>query len=174
MKTIRAIIIAAFLVAALPHLSFAVPQEGQPAIDFNLPDINDSAKLYSLKDFRGKVILLNIWASWCTGCQAEMPEFLNTMEEYKGKNFQIVAISVDNSKDKAVNYLKALEEKNHKKINFTVLYDKDKSVTKDYKPRGMPASYLIDKNGRLVKVFLGSFTTDNIGMLRAAIKDALK
>lgn len=174
MKTIRAIIIAAFLVAALPHLSFAVPQEGQPAIDFNLPDINDSAKLYSLKDFRGKVILLNIWASWCTGCQAEMPEFLNTMEEYKGKNFQIVAISVDNSKDKAVNYLKALEEKNRKKINFTVLYDKDKSVTKDYKPRGMPASYLIDKNGRLVKVFLGSFTTDNIGLLRAAIKDALK
>lgn len=174
MKLLKAILLAAFVIVTYPHLSFAIPQEGQPAIDFNLPDINDSARLYSLRDFRGKVILLNIWASWCTGCQAEMPEFLNTADEYKGKNFQIVAVSVDNSKEKAINYLKALEEKSHKKVNFTVLYDKDKSITKDYKPRGMPASYLIDKNGKLAKVFLGSFTKDNIETLRSAIRDALK
>lgn len=166
---------ALMAVLILAKASSAVPMEGQPALDFNLPELNDSGRTYSLKDFKGKVVLLNIWASWCTGCQAEMPEFLDMQEKYKKKPFVIVAASVDSNKNKAVDYLKGLEERTRKKVNFTVLYDKDQAIAKkDYKPRGMPASYLIDKNGTLKRIFLGSFTAANIDTLSSAIEEALK
>lgn len=174
MQLLKKIILTMVFILMQANLSIAVPQEGHAAIDFRLPDITDSAKTYSLKDLRGKVVLLNIWASWCTGCKVEMPEFINLMEEFKGKNFQIVAISVDNDKNKAVNFLKGLEVKSHERINFTVLYDGDKSVAKEYKPMGMPMSYLIDRNGNLTKVFFGSFNKENIYTLKAAVKEALK
>lgn len=174
MQLLKTVILTMVFILMQANLSIAVPQEGHAAIDFKLPDINNSAKIYSLKDLRGKVVLLNIWASWCTGCKVEMPEFVNLMEEFKGKNFQIVAISVDNDKNRAVNFLKGLEEKSRGKINFTVLYDGDKSVTKEYKPLGMPMSYLIDRNGNLTKVFFGSFNKENIYALKAAVKEALK
>lgn len=174
MKALRAVILTAVIILMQAYPCFAVLQEGQPAIDFKLPSIYDSAKVYSLRDLRGKVVLMNIWASWCTSCKMEMPEFVNLMEEFKGKNFQIVAINVDNDKNRAVNFLKGLEGKSHERINFTVLYDNDKSVAKEYKPLGMPMSYLIDKNGNLTKVFFGSFNKENIYTLKAAVKEALK
>lgn len=175
MKLIRAAILSLLAILIMANASSAVPMEGQPALDFNLPELNDSGKTYSLKDYKGKVVLLNIWASWCTGCQAEMPEFLEIQEKYKKRPFLIVAVSVDSNKTKAVDYLKGLEEKTREKVNFTVLYDKDQAIAKkEYKPRGMPASYLIDKNGTLKRIFLGSFTAANIDSLTSAIEEALK
>lgn len=175
MRLLRTSLLTLIALLIMANASSAVPMEGQPALDFNLPELNDSGKTYSLKDYKGKVVLLNIWASWCTGCQAEMPEFLEIQEKYKKKPFLIVAVSVDSNKTKAVDYLKGLEEKTRKKINFTVLYDKDQAIAKkEYKPRGMPASYLLDKNGTLKKIFLGSFTAANINALTSAIEEALK
>lgn len=174
MKIAKSLFLTIIVVLIIPNISFPIVQESQQAIDFNLPDIYDNGKTYSLKDFKGKVILLNIWASWCTGCQAEMPELLNLQDEYKAKGLSIVAVSVDSSKDKAVEFLKKLEEKNKMKINFIVPYDKEKAITKDYKPRGMPASYLIDKNGKLAKIFLGSFTSSNMSVLKSAIEETIR
>lgn len=175
MRLLRRSLLTLIAILILVNAAAAVPMEGQPALDFNLPDLSDSGKSYSLKDFRGKVILLNLWASWCTGCQAEMPEFLDIQDKYKKKPFLIVAVSVDSNKAKAIDYLKGLEEKAKKKVNFTVLYDKDQAIAKkEYKPRGMPASYLIDKNGVLKRIFLGSFTAANIDSLTSAIEEALK
>lgn len=174
MKAVKYLFIVLVVILILPVISPAMVQEGQQAIDFSLPDIYDNARNRSLKDFRGKVVLLNIWASWCTGCQAEMPEFMDIQKEYAGKGFIIVAVNVDNNKEKAVEFIKKLEEKTRKKLEFVIPYDKEKSVAKEYKPRGMPASYLIDKSGRLSRVFLGSFTEANINILKTAIDGALK
>ncbi|MBF0516881.1 MAG: TlpA family protein disulfide reductase [Nitrospirae bacterium] len=162
------------VLSMMPLAANAIPMEGQQAVEFSLPDIYDSSKTLSLKDFKGKVVLLNIWASWCDGCKAEMPEFINLLAEFKDKQFTIVAISVDNSKDKAVDFLAALERSVKNKVNFTVLYDKDKTTAKDYKPRGMPASYLLDKNGKIVRIFMGSFNASNIATLKTAIEEALR
>ncbi len=162
-----------YLFVFLTAFVFAVPKMGSPAPDFQLPDL-EGAKTYSLADFKGKVILLNFWASWCTGCKAEMPEFINLQEEYKDKGFLIVAVNVDRSSEKAKKFLKELEELTGKKINFLVLHDGKKKVIKKYKPIGMPSSYLIDKNGVLVKYFPSSFTEKNIGVLKNAIEEVLK
>lgn len=174
MKAVHIFFLSLIIALAMPGFSSAMVQEGQQAIDFSLPDVNDGSRNYSLKDFRGKVVLLNIWASWCTGCQAEMPEFIDIQREYAGKGFIIVAVNVDNNREKAAEFIKNLEEKTRKKAGFIIPYDKEKSLAKEYKPRGMPASYLIDKNGKLFRIFLGSFTSANINTLKTAIEGALK
>ncbi|QWR76222.1 TlpA family protein disulfide reductase [Candidatus Magnetomonas plexicatena] len=173
-KFLKISLIAMMLTVFTAAFAFAIPMEGQPAIDFKLPEFFDTTKVYSLSDFTGKVILLNIWASWCTGCQAEMPEFMALADDFKDKGFVIVAVSVDNDAAKAVDFLKDLEAKTGKNLNFTTLYDKDKKIAKDYKPRGMPSSYLIDKTGKIKNIFPGSFSASNIGALKAAIVELLK
>ena len=157
----------------LSSLALGIPRSGSPAPEFNLPEI-EGGKNYRLSDFRGKVILLNFWASWCTGCRAEMPEFIKLQEEYGGENFVIVAVSVDSSPHKAVNFLKELEKETGRKVNFLVLYDSGKEVVKKYRPIGMPSSYLIDREGKLIRYFPSSFTEENIHILREAIKEAIR
>ncbi len=157
----------------LVGLAFAVPKAGTPAPDFSLPGL-DGGKTYSLDDFKGKVVLLNFWASWCTGCKAEMPEFIKLQEEYRDRGFLIVAVNVDRSPEKAEKFLKGLEELTGKEVNFLVLHDGKKEVIKRYRPIGMPSSYLIDKDGVLVKYFPSSFTEDNIGVLKGAIEEVLR
>ncbi len=161
-----------FLVAFLGVLSLAiaVPRLGSPAPDFKLPDLH-MTKEYSLEDFKGKVILLNFWASWCTGCKAEMPEFVKLQEKYGDKGFLIVAVNIDRDPMKA---RKFIEENLGDKLNFLILYDGKKKVIKAYKPIGMPSSYLIDRKGNLVKYFPSSFTEDNVHILEKAIEEALR
>ena len=157
----------------LSSFALGVPRVGSPVPDFNLPELK-GGKSYKLSDFRGKVILLNFWASWCTGCRAEMPEFIKIQREYGGDNFTIVAVSVDNSPDKAMDFLRELEEETGSNINFIVLYDNGKKVIRKYKPIGMPSSYLIDREGKLIKYFPSSFTEENIHILKRAIEEAVK
>ncbi len=152
---------------------FAVPKMNSPAPDFSLPDL-EGTKTYSLVDFKGKVILLNFWASWCTGCKAEMPEFVKLQEEYADKGFLIVAVNVDRDPSKAKDFLKELEEATGSKVNFLVLYDGKKKVIKRYRPIGMPSSYLINREGVLVKYFPSSFTEENIQTLKNAIEEVLR
>jgi len=152
---------------------FAIPKLNAPAPDFELPAL-DGTKTYSLEDFKGKVVLLNFWASWCTGCKAEMPEFIKLQEEYKDKGFVILAVNVDRSPEKAKKFLRELENLTGMKVNFIVLYDGKKKVIKKYRPIGMPSSYLINKNGVLVKYFPSSFTEENVDVLKRAIEEALR
>lgn len=154
-------------------LLFAVPKIGEKAPDFELPTL-DGSKTYSLKDFKGKVVLLNFWASWCTGCKAEMPEFVKLQNEYEDKDFLIVAVNVDRTPEKAKEFLEKLQKITGKKINFLVLYDGKKKVIRVYKPIGMPSSYLISKDGVLLKYFPSSFTEENIGELKQAVEEALR
>jgi thiol-disulfide isomerase/thioredoxin len=149
------------------------PIEGQSAPDFVLPGLLD-VQTRSLKDLRGKVVLLNIWASWCTGCREEMEDLMAVQDRYGSRGFTIVAVNIDNSSVKAIDFMKSLEEKTRRKTGFILLYDKDKAVSKDYRQRGMPTSYLIDREGTLRKTYPGSFTKENIGALKNAIEEALK
>ncbi|WDT74971.1 MAG: TlpA disulfide reductase family protein [Candidatus Manganitrophus sp.] len=153
--------------------AFAFPKVGERPPDFKLLALDES-KPVALDDLQGKVVLLNIWASWCTTCKAEMPEFVEMQERYRDQGFLIVGISVDNKKEKAIRFLKDLEMKTGKGVNFPVLYDEQKKVAESYHPIGMPSSYLIGKDGRLLRVFPGSFDKSNIGILKDAIEGALK
>jgi len=150
-----------------------VPVAGQQAPDFVLPGLLDGQTL-SLKDLKGKVVLLNIWASWCTSCKEEMEDLMAVQEQYGPRGFALVAVNIDNAPTSAVDFLKRLESRTKKKPGFIFLYDKDKTVSKDYLQRAMPTSYLIDREGIFRKVYPGSFSKSTLETLKAAIEEALK
>jgi thiol-disulfide isomerase/thioredoxin len=174
----RALVVSFVMVFALtcfaPSIALSgAPVEGQPAPDFVLPGLLD-AQTQSLKDLQGKVVLLNIWASWCSGCREEMADLMSVQEHYGPRGFAIVTVNIDNSASRAVGFIKSLEERSKKKTGLILLFDKDKAVSKDYRQRAMPTSYLIDRQGILKKIYPGSFTKDTIGALKTAIDEVLK
>jgi len=167
-------IVALFAVHATEAGSFSAKVAvGQPAPAFVLPGLLD-AQSQSLTELKGKVVLLNIWASWCSGCREEMEDLMTVQDLYGPRGFSIVAVNIDNSSSTAIDFMKRLEDKMKKKTGFILLYDKDKVVSKDYRQRGMPTSYLIDREGNLKKIYPGSFNQGTLGTLKTAIEEALK
>lgn len=98
-------------------------------------------KKLSLKDFRGKVVLLNFWASWCVPCREEMPAMEKLYQEYKHKNFTVLAIAVKDRKQDAMDFVKEL------KITYPIAFDPDAQVGTLYGAWGLPATYLIGPKG---------------------------
>lgn len=163
-----------FILCLFSASAFAAPKVGERALDFSLKEISGGEKKYSLSDFKGRVILLNIWASWCSGCKEEMPHFIDLQQSYDKNNFLIVAASIDKKASYSLNFLKKLEQKTGEKINFLVLVDTNKQIAKDYNPFGLPASYLINKDGIIIKSFYGSLKESSLEILRKNIEILLK
>jgi len=145
---------------------------GDNAKDFTLKTL-DTQKEYHLKDLRGNVVLLNLWASWCKGCKKEMPEFFKLQKSYK-KGFKIVTVSVDDNVEKASKYLKNIAHKKGYDTPFIALHDREKNVAKVYECEALPSSYLIDKHGVIQEVMIGSLNTDDIKQLKTKINTLLK
>ncbi len=119
---------------------------GKKAIDFNVKDLDGDD--LSLEKYRGNVILLDFWAVWCAPCIAEMPNVKQVYEKYKDENFQIIGISLDNSRDILVGYLEK------EGIAWPQVFDGngwDNQVAKIYGIRAIPQMYLIDGEGVIRK-----------------------
>jgi len=114
-----------------------------PAPDFTLEDID--AKKFSLKDYRGKVILLNFWATWCPPCRREMPSLERLNQKFKGKKFIVLALNQMEDSDQVFTYTAELEVA----PTFTILFDKASNVARAYSVQGLPTTYLIDKKGNI-------------------------
>lgn len=136
---------------------------GDKAIDFTLKTMNNT-QTHSLSEYKGNVILLNIWASWCKGCKKEMPAF-NRLESQAGKGFKLITVSVDDSMQKAKAFLDTVKIQTKSPLHFLALYDPTKSVAKAYACQAMPSSYLIDKNGVIRDVIVGSLNDDEMQQL---------
>jgi len=121
-----------------------------PADAFTVRDL--SGKLVSLGDFRGRVVLLNFWATWCAPCAKEMPSMERLYQAYGAKGLVIVGMSVDTGAPQEV---KAFAEK--LKITFPILHDRDSIVSRHYSIPGVPVSYLIDRKGRVAYRVLGEY-----------------
>ncbi len=119
------------------------------APDFVLKDM--SGRTVSLTALKGKVVLLNFFATWCPPCRAEMPSFNKLYRTLKQRGLEIVAISSDRS----INDIKDFLEKN--KVDFPVLFDTDRGATKQYRVFSMPTTFLINKNGVIVEKFYGEY-----------------
>ena len=169
-----ALLISTILAWSAPSLSSAgMPVAGQPAPDFSLPGLFDE-KSVSLNTLKGKVVLLNIWASWCTSCKDEMEDLMAIQEQYGPRGFSLVAVNIDNAAASAVDFLQRLESRTKKKPGFILLYDKEKKMSNDYRQRAMPTSYLIDREGIVRKIYPGSFSKSSLGTLKASIEEVLK
>ena len=121
---------------------------GTEAIDFTLPDLD--GKRMSLSDFRGKVVFLNFWATWCDPCKEEMPSMEALYKRLRGKPFEIVAVSVD--KDPPEEVRKFADKFG---ITFVVLHDRKGRIKERYKTTGVPETFIVDQNGVIAEKFWG-------------------
>lgn len=127
----------------------ACAADAKPAkLDFTMKDLD--GKEVSLASFKGKVILLNFWATWCGPCKAEIPGFVELQEQYK-KDLVIVGYSVDDTADKARAFAKEW------KMNYPILLGEGREDVQDaYGPiYGIPASFLISKDGKVCRRHMG-------------------
>ena len=132
---------------------------GLPAPDFKFPDMN--GKMVSLSDFRGKVVLVNIWATWCSSCVDEMPSMEKLYQKLKGKDFEILAVSIDSL---GVEVVAPFMKKY--KLTFPALMDSEGTLRIAYRTTGVPESFIIDKDGILAKKIIGPLDWTSAGILR--------
>ena len=120
----------------------------------------------SLKDLAGKVVYLDFWASWCGPCKQSFPFMNDLQKKYGPAGLQIVAINVDKSRDDANIFL------NKNPAQFTVAFDSDGSIPAQYNVKGMPSSYLLGRDGKLIYVHRG-FKAQDQAEIEAKIRGAL-
>jgi len=123
---------------------------GDKASDFKLQDL--AGKTVSLQSLKGKVVFLNVWATWCGPCRDEMPSMETLYDEFKGNpNFVMLAVSQDTNQDAVLPYVR----KNG--YHFDVLLDPENKVGDSYNVSGVPETFIIDRKGRIVAHHMGAF-----------------
>jgi peroxiredoxin len=149
-------------------LAGGVAVAGEAAPDFTLRDIN--GQQVSLSSFKGKVVLLNFWATWCGPCKLEMPHLDKMDRELEEKGFEVISISTDDAR--ASSKVKPLVKRGG--YGFTVLLDKETTVVSQYNPaKTLPYNVLIDRTGAIHKVFQGYNPGDEVE-LRAEVESLLE
>lgn len=134
------------------------------APDFKLDGLQKQIKL---SKYRGKIVYVDFWASWCQPCRKSFT-WMNKMQSLYGKEgFTVIAINLDESREKANKFLKQIP------ANFDVAFDPRGRTAEAYQVKAMPSSYLVDKNGNLVHANLGFRGTDE-DKLEIKIRDLLK
>lgn len=122
-------------------------QRTQPAPAFALAD--PDGRVYALEDFRGQVVLVNFWATWCTPCRAEMPELDQVARDYRAAGFRVLAVNVLEDAAAVRRFREEL------KLELPLLLDPGGEVYRAYKVQGLPSSFLIDRDGVIQDVRLG-------------------
>lgn len=122
---------------AIPKLQEIKDHPAAPEFTLAVPD----GRKRSLKDFRGKVVFLNFWATWCESCREEMPSMERLYQEFKGKGLEVVAVNVKDKRPQALAFVKEL------KLSYPVLMDPEGEVGLLYGAFGLPVTYLIDRKG---------------------------
>ncbi|MDI6728480.1 MAG: TlpA disulfide reductase family protein [Thermodesulfovibrionales bacterium] len=136
------------------------PALNEMAPEFSLKDLN--GKNVRLSDFKGKVVLVNFWASWCPPCKMEIPGFQKIYTAYKDKGFTIIGISTD---DVSPSFIKDMG------MTYPVVMADDK-VIRDYgNISGIPTSFLVGRDGRIIKKVMGMYFE---GSLKSDLENALK
>ncbi|MBN1850062.1 MAG: TlpA family protein disulfide reductase [Deltaproteobacteria bacterium] len=141
--------------------------EKPPAPDFLLNDINGG--MVSLSQHKGKIILLDFWATWCPPCRMSIPELVALNKKYKDKGLVILGISVDDPEKVNDALLKAFVKKF--KINYTILRINEQ-VMRDYfayQQIGVPTMFIIDREGKILDMYVGF----RPGVLEKAIKKVI-
>jgi peroxiredoxin len=148
-------VIVAGLVLGATGLALMAPRAGveinQPAPDFHVLNLQTGDSVSLRDDYRGSVTLVNIWATWCVPCRAEMPAMQALYDSLGPRGFKIAAISIDEGNPQnVVAFARELG------LTFDILHDRDGLVQQLYQTTGVPESFLLDRRGVLVKRVIGA------------------
>lgn len=142
------------------------PQQGFLAPDFELK--TPEGGIVKLSDLRGQAVLVNLWATWCPPCRAEMQSIEKVYQEYKDQGFTVLAVNMTYQDDPSA----VMPFVNEQKLNFPILLDETSAMSKAYQLRSLPSSYFIGRDGVINEVVIGGPMAE--ALLRTRIEDILK
>jgi peroxiredoxin len=138
---------------AITRLDLIKPARQKIADDFTLP--TPAGGTFKLSDQRGKVVLINFWATWCPPCLQEMPAMERLYRQHKDAGFEMVAVSVDADTAKVKPFLAA------HKFTFRIVMDAPMALANTYGVRALPSSFIVDRKGTLAALAIGPRHWDN-------------
>ena len=121
---------------------------GSTAPEFALPDLD--GRVIQSADYRGKVVILDFWATWCPPCRKEIPHFVALQSKYRGKGVEVVGLSLDKGGAQEV---RPFAEENN--VNYTMLIANQETTEAFGGITGIPTTFILDKEGKIAKRFLG-------------------
>ena len=125
---------------------------------------------YTVADKKGKVVLLNLWATWCSPCRGEMPELVKMQDKFRDKDFEIIGLNTDDEPASVINSFR-----DQMKLNYTLVWGDtalQSELLKISKFPGIPQSFLIDREGRLRGVFTGG-SPQTVGKMAETVGNVL-
>ncbi len=128
------------------------PRVGTPAKDFT---VRDSDRTVNLNQFRGQVLVLNFWATWCPPCVQELPSMMDMQDRLRANGVTVLGVSIDVDDDA---YHRFLKQRN---VNFMTVRDPEQRVAGSYGTSGWPETYVIDRQGMLRRKFIGPVNWDS-------------
>ncbi|MFQ5560876.1 MAG: TlpA family protein disulfide reductase [Nitrospinota bacterium] len=141
-----AIVIFFLFVLRAPKHKVSLIGEGN-ALEFSLFDMN--GKEVSSSHFKGKIVILNFWATWCPPCVAEMPALNKIFHEYQQKGVVVLGVNAGESEEKVKPFVKKLG------ISFNILMDEERTLENKYKVIGIPTTFFIGRNGVVKDLLVG-------------------
>jgi len=158
------LLILALLISP-PSASARRAAVGRPAPVFEVLTLD--GKTTGIEHLKGRVVLIDFWATWCEPCLEELPELNVLYKDFKAQGLEILAISVDRERENIEKFLKEFP------LDFPVIHDKGKKIANRFKPRAMPTAFIVDQEGIVRYVHLG-FKTSFIQKYRDQIGTLLK
>ena len=159
------IAISAFLPGTAQETATSAPRQGFRAPDFTLQTLD--GETVTLSDLQGQAVLVNMWASWCGPCRAEMPAMQRVYEDYRDQGFTIAAVNItsQDSVSAAQSFVDGYG------LTFPVLLDRNGEVAEAYNLSAFPSSYFIDRYGIVQEVVLGGPMAE--ALLRTRVENLL-
>ena len=146
LKAVGYALFALFFMVSCAEKSSAARKSGD-TIDFTFKTLD--GKTYKLSDFRGKIVIVNFWATWCPPCRKEMPYFIKLQEKY-GNDVQFIGLDVKEPPDKVKAFVEALG------VNYIIGFSTPEIEAKFGGVSGLPTTFIIDRDGRVVERIVGS------------------
>jgi peroxiredoxin len=119
-----------------------------PPVDIHLKDIN--GQKVAVSEFKGKIVFLNFWTTWCHECRIEMPSMEKLLRKLKGKDFEMIAVNLQEPASRIKHFLKSVP------LTFTILLDTQGIIAQQFGIRAIPTTFILDKNGGIIGKALGS------------------
>jgi len=141
----------------------AESEPAKAAPNFTLTDVN-TGKQVSLSDFKGKVVVIDFWATWCIPCRKALKFYEKLYREKRDEGLVIIAISIDRREKKLRNYVRKHP------VSFQVLHDPDKTAMKKFKVFKVPTTYIVDRDGKIQSKYVGILEK----VIEARVEELLK
>ncbi|MFK7696472.1 thiol-disulfide oxidoreductase ResA [Paenibacillus sp. HJGM_3] len=125
----------------------SIPKEGSTAPNFSLQGMD--GKTHELSDYRGKVVVVNFWGSWCEPCYTEMPAIQNSYAKWKDRGVEVLGLNLDESPVTIQNFMKQYG------LTFPVLIDNELRMRDKYHVKNYPTTFFIDGNGKIERIQIG-------------------